>query len=125
MSAVGATASAERNLRLLMEAVPDAITVVDREGHVLDENTAGRSLVSTILSDAKPDSGRRTAFGWLEGTASRIARENLLAAFDGSLRRCEGPGHRPGGHHGTGHGLPAPRAEGGARSTKQSLRAAR
>jgi len=32
MSSLGATASAERNLRLLMEAVPDAITVLDREG---------------------------------------------------------------------------------------------
>src|SRR4029077_12128358 len=67
MSSLGATASAERNLRLLMEAVPDAITVVDREGHVLDDNTAGRSLVSTTLSDATPERGRRMAFGWLEG----------------------------------------------------------
>src|SRR6266853_1055223 len=113
MSSLGATASAERNLRLLMEAVPDAITVVDREGHVLDENTAGRSLVSTNRSDAKPERGRRTAFGWLEGTAFRIARENLLAAFDGSLRRFEVPFHRPDGNDGTGQVLLAPVREGG------------
>ncbi len=113
MSSLGATASAERNLRLLMEAVPDAITVVDREGHVLDENTAGRSLVRPILSDAKPEPGRRTAFGWLEGTASRIARENLLAAFDGSLRRFEVPFPRPDGNDGTAQVLLAPVREGG------------
>src|SRR2546425_3869903 len=113
MSSLGATASAERNLRLLMEAVPEAITVVDREGHVLDENTAGRSLVSTNLSDATPERGRRTAFGWLEGTASRIARENLAAAFDGELRRFEVPFQRPDASDGTGHVLLAPVREGG------------
>src|SRR5258705_2168789 len=113
MSSLGATASAERNLRLLMEAVPDAITVVDREGQVLDENTAGRSLVSVRLSEAKPESGRRTGFGWLEGTAARIARENLLAAFDGSLRRFEVPFPRPDGHDGTAQVLLAPVREGG------------
>jgi len=113
MSSLGATASAERNLRLLMEAVPDAITVVDREGQVLDENTAGRSLVSVRLNEAKPESGRRTGFGWLEGTAARIARENLLAAFDGSLRRFEVPFPRPDGHDGTAQVLRAPVREGG------------
>lgn len=113
MSSLGATASAERNLRLLMEAVPDAITVVDRDGHVLDENTAGRGLVSASLDEDKPQSGRRTAFGWLEGTAVRIARENLLAAFDGSLRRFEVPFPRPDGNDGTAHVLLAPVREGG------------
>src|SRR5258706_539133 len=113
MSSLSATASAERNLRLLMEAVPDAITVVDREGQVLDENTAGPGLVSVRLSEAKPESGRRTGFGWLEGTAARIARENLLAAFDGSLRRFEVPFPRPDGHDGTAQVLLAPVREGG------------
>src|SRR5689334_18318137 len=113
MSSLGATASAERNLRLLMEAVPDAITVVDRDGHVLDENTSGRSLVSARLNEARPESGGRTGFGWLDGTAARIARENLLAAFDGSLRRFEVPFPRPDGHDGTAHVLLAPVREGG------------
>jgi len=113
MSSLGATASAERNLRLLMEAVPDAITVVDRDGHVLDENTAGRSLVSARLNEEKPESGRRLAFGWLEGPAARIARENLLAAFDGSLRRFEVPFPRPDGNDGTAQVLLAPVREGG------------
>src|SRR6266480_1931687 len=48
MSSLSATASAERNLRLLMEAVPDAITVLDRDGRVLDANPAGRTLVPAL-----------------------------------------------------------------------------
>src|SRR5436190_1679160 len=73
MSSLGATASAERNLRLVMESVPDAITVVDRDGYVLDENAAGRTLVNAFPGDVQNAGGRRLAFGWLEGTASRIS----------------------------------------------------
>src|SRR3989441_981918 len=113
MSSLGATASAERNLRLLMEAVPDAITVVDRNGYVLDENTSGRVLVNAFPGDTRESSGRRSAFGWLEGTAARIARENLAAAFDGELRRFEVPFQRPDASDGTGHVLLAPVREGG------------
>ena len=113
MSSLGATASAERNLRLLMEAVPDAITVVDRDGCVLDENTSGRVLVNAFPGDTRESSGKRSAFGWLEGTAARIARENLAAAFDGELRRFEVPFQRPDASDGTGHVLHAPVREGG------------
>src|SRR3989442_502371 len=113
MSALGATASAERNLRLLMEAVPDSITVVDREGYVLDENTSGRVLVNASPGEGRESGGKRSAFGWLEGTAARIARENLAAAFDGELRRFEVPFQRPDGSDGTGHVLLAPVREGG------------
>src|SRR6058998_1877783 len=113
MSALGATASAERNLRLLMEAVPDAITVVDRDGRVLDENTSGRVLVNAAPGDARESGGRRSALGWLEGTAARIARENLAAAFDGELRRFEVPYQRPDGTEGTGQVLLAPVREAG------------
>jgi len=119
MSALGATASAERNLRLLMEAVPDAISVVDRDGNVLDQNSSGRALVSAFPNrDDKDVSGtaNRTAFGWLQGHALRIARENLAAAFDGELRRFEVPFRRPGAPEaskGTAHVLLAPVREGG------------
>src|SRR5712692_9349751 len=113
MSSLGATASAERNLRLLMEAVPDAITVVDRDGYVLDANTSGRVLVNAFPGDTRESGGRRSALGWLEGTAARIARENLAAAFDGELRRFEVPFQRPDGSDGTGHVLLAPVREGG------------
>ena len=114
MSALGATASAERNLRLVMEAVPDAISVVDREGHVLDENSAGRTLVNAFrdLADGK-EGGKRKAFGWLDATGLRVARENLAAAFDGELRRFEVPFQRPDGTDGTGQVLFAPVREGG------------
>src|SRR5438552_1457615 len=112
MSSLGATASAERNLRLLMEAVPEAITVVDRDGHVLDENAAGRTLVHAFPGE--PDaSGKRAGFGWLEGPASRIARENLAAAFDGELWRFEVPFQRPDGSEGTSQVLLAPVREAG------------
>src|SRR6266511_476936 len=109
MSSLSATASTERNLRLLMEAVPDAITVVDRDGHVLDENSSGRTLVNTASLPEAP----RSAFGWLAGTAMRIARENLGAAFDGELRRFEVPFRRPDGGEGTANVLLAPVREGG------------
>jgi len=113
MSSLGATASAERSLRLLMEAVPDAITVVDRNAYVLDENTAGRALVNASPGDARETSGRRSALGWLEGTGARFARENLAAAFDGELRRFEVRFQRPDGSDGTGQVLLAPVREGG------------
>lgn len=113
MSSLGATASAERNLRLLMEAVPDAITVVDRDGRVLDENSAGRVLVSAAPGDARESGGRRSALGWLEGTGARIARENLAAAFDGEVRRFEVPFPRPDASEGTAQILLSPVREGG------------
>jgi len=114
MSALGATASAERNLRLVMEAVPDAISVVDREGHVLDENSAGRTFVTAFRDlTAGNEAGKRSAFGWLDGTGLRVARENLAAAFDGELRRFEVPFGRPDGTDGTSQVLFAPVREGG------------
>src|SRR5436190_11962478 len=64
MSSLGATASAERNLRLLMEAVPDAIAVVDRDGTVLDQNSSGRALVSAFPNRDDKD---------VSGTANRTA----------------------------------------------------
>lgn len=112
MSSLGATASAERNLRLVMEAVPDAITVVDRDGHVLDENSSGRTLVNSGLDASDGNDGKRFAFGWLDSTGLRVARDNLAAAFDGELRRFEVPFHRPDGSEGTGQVLLAPVREG-------------
>jgi two-component system NtrC family sensor kinase len=112
MSSLAATASAERNLRLLMEAVPEAITVVDRDGYVLDENPSGRELVSAHPDRAAEKEGRRSAFSWLDVGADRIARENLGAAFAGELRRFEVPFQRPDGSDGTAQVLFAPVREG-------------
>ncbi len=103
MSSLGATASAERNLRLLMEAVPDAITVLDRDGRVLDANPAGRTLVPALAGSE----GR-----WLDPAAERVARENLAAAFAGELRRFELPFQRADGSDGTSQVLYAPVREG-------------
>jgi signal transduction histidine kinase/CheY-like chemotaxis protein len=114
MSSLSATASAERNLRLLMEAVPDAIIVTDRDGQALDENAAGRGLITAARDDSgSSGGGRRSAFGWLEGAAARIARENLIAAFDGELRRFAVPFQRADGTDGSGQVLLAPVREGG------------
>jgi signal transduction histidine kinase len=104
MSSLGATASAERSLRLVMESVPDAIAVLDREGRVLDANAAGRSLV-TVPGDGGQ---ARSGFAWLDATAARIARENLAAAFEGELRRFEVPFQRADGTEGMSQVLYAP-----------------
>ncbi|HXO84113.1 MAG TPA: ATP-binding protein [Gemmatimonadales bacterium] len=114
MSSLGATASAERNLRMLMESVPDAIAVVDRDGQVLDENNTGRELVNSALDgNTAVAGGKRDLFSWLDGAALRVARENLAAAFEGELRRFEVPFRRAEGADGTGQVLLAPVRESG------------
>jgi len=105
MSSLAATASTERSLRLVMESVPDAIVVLDRDGRVLDDNAAGRELIS---------GGRGSGFDWLDAAAARIARENLAAAFAGELQRFEVPFRRADGSDGTSAVLYAPVREGGS-----------
>ncbi|MGH7606817.1 MAG: two-component system sensor histidine kinase NtrB, partial [Gemmatimonadales bacterium] len=102
--ALGATASAERSLRLVMESVPDAITVLDQEGRVLDGNVAGRELMA---------GGGGRGFAWLDAVDARLARENLAAAFAGKLCRFEVPFRRGDGTEGTSAVLFAPVREGG------------
>src|SRR5438034_11833890 len=46
MDSLAATAEAERNLRLVMDAVPDAIIVVDREGRILEANAPAESMAA-------------------------------------------------------------------------------
>jgi len=77
-----AAADAERNLRLLMDAVPDAIVVLDREGRVTSHNPAAEPLVTRAGGDpALP--------AFLQGTASGTARGHLAAAFEGEVRHFE------------------------------------
>ena len=52
MDSLAATAAAERNLRMVMDAMPDAIVVVDRDGRILESNEPARALGAS--SDA-PD----------------------------------------------------------------------
>src|SRR5207247_611136 len=46
MDSLSATATAERHLRLLMDAVPDAIVVLDRDGRAVDLNEPARRLAA-------------------------------------------------------------------------------
>ena len=78
-----AAAAAERNLRLLMDAVPDAIVVLDREGRVSSHNPPAEPLV------AGAGEAGRAVFDFLQGAGSETAREHLAAAFRGETRRFE------------------------------------
>ena len=107
MSSLAATASAEHSLRLVMESVPDAIVVLDRDGHVLDANAAGRQMFAAEKSVFEP----------LDDAAAAAARDNLAAAFAGELRQFEAPHRLRGGSEGVSAILYAPVRE-GARVTK-------
>jgi PAS domain S-box-containing protein len=90
MSSLAATASAEHSLRLVMEAVPDAIVVLDRDGRVLDSNAAGRHMFDA----------QQSVLEGFDGAAAIFVRENLAAAFEGDPRRFEVPFRRPGASDG-------------------------
>ena len=87
MDSLSATGAAERSLRVVMEAVPDAITVLDRDGHPLEMNAAAAELVG-LPREAVPG---RSIFEFLEAEAVAVTRENLDAAFEGDVRRFEVP----------------------------------
>jgi two-component system NtrC family sensor kinase len=87
MDSLSATGAAERNLRVVMEAVPDAITVLDRDGRTVDMNAAAANLVG-LPREAVPG---RSIFEFLEAEAVGVTRENLDAAFAGDVRRFEVP----------------------------------
>jgi PAS domain S-box-containing protein len=96
VEALAATASAERNLRQIIEASPDPIVLVDRDGAVLQfeaEPREGASLPAT------PRTGR-SAFEYFDPDATTIARQHLEAAFAGEIRRFEVPLRRPDGGRG-------------------------
>jgi PAS domain S-box-containing protein len=102
MSALSATASAERSLRLVMEAVPDAIVVVDRDGQVLDFNAAGHPGVGEGPS----------IFARFDESATAFARDHLGRAFTGEIQRFEVPFQRDDGMAGMNAVLYAPVREG-------------
>ena len=107
MDSLAATAAAERNLRLVMNAVPDAIVVVDREGRILESN--GPTRVMGALS-GPPEN--RNIFEFLAADASAVVREKLAAAFHGEIQRFEIPFSRDDGTHGVAAALYAPIREG-------------
>ncbi|HEY6808343.1 MAG TPA: PAS domain-containing protein, partial [Gemmatimonadales bacterium] len=109
IDSLDATAAAERSLRLVMDAVPDSIITLDREGRPLDLNPAAWEFAAVA---AGPRPGR-SIFEGLEGDAARITRENLDGAFRGEVRRFELPVRRADGAPGVHAVLYAPVREGG------------
>ena len=107
MDSLAATAAAERNLRLLMNAVPDSIVVVDREGRILESN--GPTRVMGALS-GPPEN--RSIFEFLASDAATVVREKLAAAFSGEIQRFEIPFSRDDGTNGLAAALYAPIREG-------------
>ncbi len=108
MDSLAATAGAERNLRLVMEAVPDAIVVLDRDGRAVDMNANARAMLA-LPSNAAPD---RSIFEFLDADAAPTARQHLDAAFQGEVRRFEVSFRRPDGGRGMSAVLYAPVREG-------------
>src|SRR5437899_2857795 len=107
MDSLAATAGAERNLRLLMNAVPDSIVVVDREGRILESN--GPTRVMGAMS-GPPEN--RNIFEFLAADAAVVVREKLAAAFRGEIQRFEVPFSRDDATHGVAAALYAPIREG-------------
>src|SRR5881398_2497611 len=107
MDSLAATAAAERNLRLVMDAVPDAIVVVDRAGQVLEANEPARGLGAIPGTTQRP-----TLFDFVNPDAVALVQERLAAAFRGDVQRLEVPLIRADASHGTAALLYSPVREG-------------
>jgi len=95
MDSLAATAAAERNMRLLMDSVPDAIVVVDREGRILEANGPTRTI-GALMGPAE----KRSLFDFLAPGAAAAVREKLAAAFHGDVQRLDVPFVRADGSQG-------------------------
>ena len=107
MDSLAATAAAERNLRLVMNAVPDSIVVVDRAGRILESNRPTRAM-GALTGPAE----NRNIFEFLAADAAAVVREKLAAAFLGEIQRFEIPFSRDDATHGVAAALYAPIREG-------------
>ena len=107
MDSLAATAAAERNLRLVMDAVPDAIVVVDRAGRVLEANEPARGMGAVPGTTQRP-----TLFDVVSPDAVGVVQEKLDAAFEGDVQRIEIPLIRADASHGTAALLYSPVREG-------------
>jgi signal transduction histidine kinase/ActR/RegA family two-component response regulator len=89
MGSLTAAASAERNLRQIVEASPDPIVLVNRDGRMLEFTSSGMPTQST-----------RTVFDTVDPDATGLLRQHLDAAFSGEVRRFEIPQrHSDGGRN--------------------------
>ncbi|HUL50724.1 MAG TPA: ATP-binding protein [Gemmatimonadales bacterium] len=87
MDSLAATATAERNLRLVMEAVPEAMFVLDPDGRVADMNAAGRSMLASV---AATHGGQPVSiFDLLDADVRPTLRHHLETALRGEVRRFE------------------------------------
>ena len=109
MDSLAATAAAERNLRLVMDAVPDAIVVLDRTGRILEANEPARGMGATPGTTQRP-----TLFDFVSPDAVAVVQERLAAAFLGDVQHLEIPLIRADGSHGIAALLYAPVREGSA-----------
>ena len=109
MDSLASTAAAEHNVRSLMEAVPDAIIVLDPQGRVLEQNPSARGG-GTGPPGTPPG---RSVFESLDQHAAAHVRANLDAAFTGGVRRFEVPFTHADGSPGVSSVIYAPVREGG------------
>ena len=107
MDSLAATAAAERNLRLVMDAVPDAIVVADREGRILESNAPAQRMAA----DEGSVNGR-TVFEFFDPTAAALVGERMAAAFRGEVQQFELPFQRANGTRGVSAVLYAPVRDG-------------
>jgi signal transduction histidine kinase/ActR/RegA family two-component response regulator len=89
MGSLTAAASAERNLRQIVEASPDPIVLVNRDGRVIEFAPVGT-----------PSPNTQTIFDTVDPEATGQLRQHLDAAFAGEVRRFEIPQrHSDGGRN--------------------------
>ena len=89
MGSLTAAASAERNLRQIVEASPDPIVLVNRDGRVIEFAPSGT-----------PAQTSQTVFDAVDPDAAGLLRQHLDAAFAGEVRRFEIPQrHSDGGRN--------------------------
>ena len=87
MDSLAATATAERNLRLVMEAVPEAMFVLEPDGRVADMNAAGRSMMASVA--ATQGAQQPSIFDLLDADVRHTLRHHLETAVRGEVRRFE------------------------------------
>ena len=108
-NSLAAAAAAEHNLRLVVEASPDPIVLVDPEGHVTAFNSAAPAMATSPGAGGRD----RLVFDSLDPEAHQTVRDHLDAAFAGEVRRFEVPFRREDGSRGMSAVLYAPVRERG------------
>src|SRR5260370_41400480 len=94
MDSFAGTAAAERHLRLVMDAVPDAVVVLDRDGHILEANGPAQTLLGVT------DAAGRHVFDLFDADVAGVVRDKMDAAFRGDVQRFETRFRRPDGTRG-------------------------